>query len=497
MPIASAESKEVSFRAGLSPPAIRAMAEFVKKEYLEPAIQALSGHSYRETWSRDGRSVELEWGFPSQASLAPGAQPTEWRAVRLTVAAGSASIDFPGLTAADERGVAECRRVADEVEVVLDTFLARAKTTSLYFIFSTGEERGERDVRATPSTGSETLRRLTSGNMMNLYVLILAGSFGLFFILGDSAILAVIAIQLVALFYSDRLALLVGRVRPTPARPRVTVVCVPISVEVRGEVAKFARSIVSEISERLERSVSRETLEGPSAAAAVQAVLERAGVKSAAEEIKVVTRDVYGLVKGVAERFGLPVPKIAIVNTIADNAAATGVSPGRSSITITAGSLEDLDDAQLSGVVGHELGHIRGRDSLILFAATFILYAGGLYLWFPVLLYLGFFYYIVVFAVVFAIGKVLETRADTESAAKLGEPAVLASALTNIGYRQLYMERYSHGARFIDWLAFDPHPPIYFRVQRLYGLAASGKKVGNTLLVSIRDCVSGFLHTFL
>ena len=74
-------------------------------------------------------------------------------------------------------------------------------------------------------------------------------------------------------------------------------------------------------------------------------------------------------------------------------------------------------------MIGHELGHIRGRDPVILFAVTSVMYIGGLYLWLPVLLELGLFYFVLAFGVIYLVGKFLETRADTASSPCWASPA--------------------------------------------------------------------------
>jgi heat shock protein HtpX len=71
------------------------------------------------------------------------------------------------------------------------------------------------------------------------------------------------------------------------------------------------------------------------------------------------------MTKQLCERMGLPMPKLWVIPEQAPNAFATGRNPSHSSVAVTAGLLQLLNDEELAGVIAHELGHIKNRDILI------------------------------------------------------------------------------------------------------------------------------------
>lgn len=82
--------------------------------------------------------------------------------------------------------------------------------------------------------------------------------------------------------------------------------------------------------------------------------------------------DVYRIVKNLTQRAGLPMPKVYTINERQPNAFATGRNPSHAAVAVTTGLLDIMDDNELAGVIGHELGHVKHRDILIgTVAATF------------------------------------------------------------------------------------------------------------------------------
>jgi heat shock protein HtpX len=72
------------------------------------------------------------------------------------------------------------------------------------------------------------------------------------------------------------------------------------------------------------------------------------------------------MVAGLANRAGLPMPRVYLMDNPQPNAFATGRDPQHAAVAATTGLLELLSPEEGSGVMAHELAHIKNRDTLIM-----------------------------------------------------------------------------------------------------------------------------------
>ncbi|MEO9635331.1 MAG: M48 family metalloprotease [Parasphingorhabdus sp.] len=149
----------------------------------------------------------------------------------------------------------------------------------------------------------------------------------------------------------------------------------------------------------------------------------------------------YNMVKSLAQRAQLPMPKVYIVDQPQPNAFATGRDPEHSAVAATTGLLNMLNHDEIEGVMAHELGHVKNRDTLIMTMVATI--AGAV----SMLANFGMFFrgnrglagimavLIAPFAamiVQMAISRTREFGADAAAAQISGKPLSLASALAKI-----------------------------------------------------------------
>lgn len=73
----------------------------------------------------------------------------------------------------------------------------------------------------------------------------------------------------------------------------------------------------------------------------------------------------HGMVGELARRAEVPMPRVYLIDSEAPNAFATGRDPAHGAVAVTSGIMRMLDRDELAGVIAHELGHIKNRDTLI------------------------------------------------------------------------------------------------------------------------------------
>lgn len=226
-------------------------------------------------------------------------------------------------------------------------------------------------------------------------------------------------------------------------------------------------------------------------AAGRQAILMSGGVRV---ESRSDSPRLWSVVENLAITTGMPMPAVYVVFDEAPNAFATGRDPDHAIVAATTGLLDLLDDAELEGVMAHELGHVRNYDtrlSMIVFglvvAIGFISDMLFRFAFFgsrntnPVTIILGLVAAVVAPLVAtlvqLAVSRQREYLADASAALTTRHPEALASALLKLGASARPMRRQNTSMAHL-WIAsplkpgiftrlFSTHPPIEKRVDRL------------------------------
>jgi len=378
-------------------------------------------------------------------------------------------------------------RLREDLFITVQLFEEQVRRSSFYFAWVEGEPVV---LEAGPQKRSNIIYRLFSESMLMFFVIFIAISIFLFMIFGPYTPILLVALQFAIFLFSDKIIMKMGSWQITREKPSVHIFHYHLPAE---EYRDFRRRFNRETLMRVKAEIYERTLAVGRAVDCETAseVFSRYGFVCRPESMSTKVVNVYEIVKRAAERFGLPIPKIVIANTIIPNAAASGPYPSRGIILITSGLLVQLEEDEILSVIGHEFSHLKGRDPLMLFALTATEYLLRVYVFWNFLFLFGYFYLFFALTAVYFIAKFFEAKADLEAAIRLGNPRVLAEALRKIGFRRLQFERMP-AYRIQEWLGWDPHPPLYFRIARLEAIR-DPSSIKHPFLQSIKDNISGFL----
>ena len=383
-----------------------------------------------------------------------------------------------------------------DIVIAVQIFEENARKATLYFAWREGEEIVPEKLKKQETS----FNRLFLETQILFFVVFIALGMIIFLVLSALypdlfwiAPIVLILVQFVFVFYSSNFIARSADWHITEANPVIHLLKYNLPIK---ENEDLKQTLTREQLLAIKKEVYDEILakHGEIDCAAAQKVFAKHGISCQSENLSVKKVNVYDLVKRIADKFGFPMPKIVVSNTMVPNAAAAGPSPSRGVVLITTGLLVQLEEEEIISVLGHEFGHLKGRDPLVLYGLTSAEFLFRFYVLFQLFpffsSFLFFFYFWAVMVVIFFIAKFFEARADLVSAIKMGKPEVLAGALEKIGFQRLLYER-TPSFRVQEWLGLDPHPPIYFRVERLEKLERP-EKIKHPLLQSIKDVVSGF-----
>jgi len=384
-----------------------------------------------------------------------------------------------------------------DVVIAVQIFEEYARKSTLYFAW----REGENIVPETLKKQEKSFRRLFLETQILFFVVFITFGTLVFLVLTFLypeviwiAPIVLIASQFVFVFYSANFISRTADWHITVANPSIHLLKYNLPIKGHDDLKQtLTRDQVLAIKKQVYEEILAKR--GEIDCNAAQKVFGKHGVACQPENLSAKKVNVYELVKKVSDKFGFSVPKIVVSNTMMPNAAAAGPSPSRGVVLVTTGLLVQLEEEEVISVLGHEFGHLKGRDPLLLYGLTSAEFLIRFYVLFPLFpfifsSFLFFLYFWAVMVVIFFIAKFFEARADLTSAIKMGKPKVLAGALEKIGFQRLLYER-TPSFRIQEWLGLDPHPPIYFRINRLEKLQAP-EKVKHPLIQSIKDVLAGF-----